>query len=73
MLNCCPVALVSACIKGRAKASVPPPGGNGTSTLTGLLGQLRWPLAGKAPAKAAAGSRKAQRRMRSGMAGLLDA
>jgi hypothetical protein len=37
--NCWPSICESLAVSGRATVSVPPPGGNGTITLTGLLGQ----------------------------------
>ena len=39
MMNCLPTFLVNAAVKGRANASVPPPGGKGTTMVTGLVGQ----------------------------------
>ena len=39
-MNCLPGALVRCAVSGRAKASVPPPAGKGTTMVTGLLGQL---------------------------------
>jgi hypothetical protein len=39
MMTCLPSDLLITAAKGRAKASVPPPGGNGTTKVTGLVGQ----------------------------------
>jgi hypothetical protein len=40
MMNCLPKFLLSTAVSGRAKASVPPPAGKGTTIVTGLFGQL---------------------------------
>jgi hypothetical protein len=39
MMSCLPVSLANWADSGRAKASVPPPAGNGTIIVTGLVGQ----------------------------------
>src|SRR3990167_2242724 len=60
MTNCLPVFLTIAANNGRAKASVPPPGGKGTTMVTGLVGHdWAWarPQGAKAISAAALASR----------------
>src|SRR6218665_699817 len=60
--TCLPRALVMCALSGRAKASVPPPAGNGTISVTGLLGQSAAPCASAQGAASVASAVAASRR-----------
>eukprot|EP01041_Mallomonas_annulata_P025241 gene25242-46228_t len=53
-MSCLPVSLENWADSGRANVSVPPPGGNGTTSVTGLDGQVDWASAASGSARALA-------------------
>src|SRR5574343_667786 len=73
MISCLPVRRENWADRGRAKASVPPPAGNGTTIVTGLVGQLDWAWADQAPvARAEAASLSTPRRSNRAWVGVMD-